>query len=455
MKPSRRRFVAGAAALAALPILPACKGEPSSEDTGSPPDSAPDRSPEPPPWEAPGQVDATSFPTSIQAGDATPDGILLSVLTSASAVTLVVVEADGEGWTEIERQTIEEVDRGVQVELTGLKPDTPYRYAFYADETRRSPVGRFRTAPAPGSLRKIVFGATSCLGGANPGWANLSHVAPAELDFFLLLGDTVYADGSVTLADYRAEWDFALSVPSLAETCASTSIVAAWDDHEVDNNWYLDPDNRDSRASIVDPVQLEAATTAFREALPQRDGAWRSLRWGDALELFVMDCRGERDGKDHMVSEEQLTWVTEAIQSSQAAIKILLSSIHLTDHTKLFGAIEEQDRWQGYPAQRQALIDALLATPGVLVITGDMHYGAIQHVGQPDSPAHALIEVAAGPSGSVINSLVSLAQVPEQYPVLLAEWSWCRFEADPARGEVLVQFIGDDGSILAEQLLSV
>jgi hypothetical protein len=50
--------------------------------------------------------------------------------------------------------------------------------------------------------RKIVFGATCCLGQTNSPWYNLAKAAEERLDFFLLLGDTTYADSSQSLTQF-------------------------------------------------------------------------------------------------------------------------------------------------------------------------------------------------------------------------------------------------------------
>lgn len=462
MSTSRRRFIAGASALAVASTLPGCGGASGEAPGGPGPQPAPDRADEPPPWEPAGTLDPEAFAWGVQSGDVTGDSALISVRTLEPTVDLTVVVASGDDWIEHEVQTgLQPVEEVLQLELTGLQPDTAYRLVLHsADGSRRGDVGRIRTAPTSGS-RRLVFGATSCLGSDNPGWGSLERLAEQQLDFVLLLGDTVYADGSVSIGDYRAHWRQALSNPALRALLASTSMIATWDDHEVANNWTLG--EGDALQDVVTPEQLDDAVAAFREALPQRRGSagsglWRALSWGPDLDVFLLDCRGER-GEEQIVSEAQLTWITEALRASTATFKVVASSVHLADHDALLGPAQAQDRWQGYPGQRERLIEACAEVPGVVVLTGDMHYGALQRLDPEGGVGDQLWEIAAGPAGSglfLIEALGALlGQLPPQYAITIEDWSSCLCVLDPGLGTLTVSFIADDGAVLASDELQL
>ncbi|MEZ4234778.1 MAG: alkaline phosphatase D family protein [Myxococcota bacterium] len=460
--PSRRSVLA---TLVALPVAsaPACHPEsrPQPSRTTEGDTTAPDRPPEPGAWVPDEPLDEATFPFGVAAGDATDSAVILSVRTSAPSVALrAVVGVDDTGWEPAADEAgLPVVEGTASVELTGLAPDTVYRYVFVAPDGGRSRVGRFRTAPAPGSRRrKLVIGATSCLGGDNPTFPGLANAARQELDAMLLLGDTVYADGAVTLADYRAVWDEQLIVPSLQELLASTSVIATWDDHEVANNWTLGEGS--SLSDHVEPEQVTAGDQAFREAIPQRlEGGvrWRSLVWGDLLEVLVLDSRGERT-TDRIVSPEQLDWATARIAESAARFVLVLVSVHITDHYALMLNVQAEDRWQGYPAQRGPLVEAA-AGSRVLFITGDMHYGAIQRVDPEGGPGADVWEIAAGPSGSrlfPIQEILDLQQVaPAQYDQVVQGWTWTRLELDPVEGEILVQLLDDGDAVVAERRIAL
>lgn len=440
---TRRTLLRLAVTGVAAPLLPGCRPGAEGDDTGDS-GSAPTplRSAEPAPWAAPGSEDATAFPSGLRVGDATSSGAVVSVRTAEAAFTLVVMEAQGEAWVEVDRVEVTPADGGAIVVLDGLLVDTAYALAAYADDSRRSSVTRLRTAAV--AARVVRFGATSCLGDRNPELPCLAWVEADQLDFFCLLGDFVYADGAQTTEDYRGWYTTQLARPAVRSALGSTSIVATWDDHEVANNWSWED---------VDQARYDAALGAFRESLPQgtgpTGGIWRKVSWGETLDLFVLDCRSERrDG--HYISPEQMTWLQEGLATSTARFKIILNSVPITDLHALFGQTEEEDRWDGYPADRAAILGFIAehAVPGVLWITGDVHFGAFTHVDPAGGVAADALEVFVGPAGSQPNYLVDAFVGDPQYLWLTSAWNWARFTCDPGTGEVTLDFLDDAGSLL-------
>ncbi len=454
---NRRQVLAGLSA-----AVVACNGDPAG---GPPPPGdgpAPARPPEPAPWDAPGIWDDVAFAWGVAAGDPQADGALLWTRTTEPTVTLVVMRAEGDTWVEASRQEgVAVTDEVAQLEVTGLEPDTAHQYVFTAG-TRRSVVGRFRTAPLAGAFRQVVFGATSCLAtDGDPGLPCLRSVPGAALDAFLLLGDTVYADGARTVDDYRAFWREIEATPSYRDAIASAAVVATWDDHEVENNWTLR--EADPTQTQISQAQLDAGLQAFREAMPMRrgpggSGLWRAVRFGP-VDLFVTDCRSERT-ETELVSAGQLDWLRAELEASEAVFKVVLVSVHLTDHAAVMGPIEALDRWQGYPAQRDALLAVAEQVPGVLFVTGDMHFGAIQQVGATGDAGATLYEIAAGPAGSelfLLDQILALAspEVRAQYLDLLEDWNWARFTADPGTRTVRVELLDGEGVVVVSRVLAL
>jgi len=405
------------------------------------------------PWEPQEPLDADAFPSGVQVGDATDSGAIVSVRAPQAAATLRLARATDAGWVEERLDApLSFSDRVAQHSLVDLRADTTYAVvAITSDGAARSAVAQLRTALAPGASRRLRFAATSCLGGSTP-WASLSHAAALELDAFLLLGDTIYADWGQ--GDVEAHWDAALTTQGLLDVFARTSIVATWDDHEVGNNW--DP------ASPADQALAQAARVAYRRALPQgvgpTGGIWRSLRWGDAAELFVLDCRGERQGSSY-VSAEQLSWLIDGLITSPARFKIVLNSVPITDFSAFGnpGRIGEEDRWQGYPEQRTELLTRLhdAAVPGLLWVAGDFHVGGVLHVDADGGVGADMREVLVGPGGSPISNRYDL--VPETGPIeaIVREWNTVVLELDPNSGWVTVVFVGDDGGELRRLILQL
>ncbi|MEC7948170.1 MAG: alkaline phosphatase D family protein [Myxococcota bacterium] len=371
----------------------------------------------------------------------------MSVWTSAASLSMVVMEADGDrGWLEVlRREGLSPVDGVLQAPLSGLRSDEAYCVAFRDEDTGHwSRVARFRTALAGDGWRVVTFGATSCLGGNEP-WRTLTQAAGAQLDFFAFLVDTVYADGSVELDDYRLSWSAARTTPGFVDVTASTAMVATWDDHEVGNNWTADG---------LAPGQFDAALRAFREVMPQGRGAegstlWRQLRFGSVLDVFVLDGRGERSGTDYL-SRAQMDWVKAGLAGSSARFKVILNSVPITDLSAIFGQGAQDDRWEGFPEQRAELLGFIVEAgiEGVLWVSGDVHYAQVGRVDPPGGAGADQFEVFAGPGGSFANVGAELFQGDPQYAWMSSVWNYARFTCDPGTGRVLVEHIDDDGSML-------
>ena len=393
-----------------------------------------------------GETDWGQFPSGIQVGDVSADGALVSVWMTPESGELVLAVADGDEWLPSD-ETVPLIREGVcaQVELTGLTPDTAYCLVVRADG-QRSSVSRFRTALAADGLRQLTIGATSCLHSNQP-WANMSEVAAVRPDVFLLLGDTVYADGAVELDGYRWHWERALTTQGLIDVSSQTSIIATWDDHEVTNDFegLNTPDER-----------VQAALTAFREAIPQREGTggvlWRKLSWGQSADIFVLDARGERDGDTQYLSREQMDWLKDGLSSSEARFKLIMNSVPVTDYAPLFAEALVRDRWQGYPEQRSEILDHIVANAveGVLWLTGDFHMCTASRLDPEEGVAADLWEVMVGPGGSFLNIAAKLVEPSDQFPVIFAEYCSTLIHLDPGTGAVRVEWIGDDGTVFGE-----
>lgn len=452
MSISRRGVVVGGASLGALSVLGACDGS-----RGSGPQGSDTSEGELSPWSPAGTVDTAAFAWGVQVGDATANTAIISVRTLEASVVLVLARAtcdSGVCWDEVERtEALEVSDRVLQLTLDGLDADSVYSVVVYAqDGERRSPVTRFRTALPADGWRVVTFGATCCLGGNEP-WPSLSYAAAEQLDFFCLAGDTIYADNPPNAFDLDTKWATALATQGLLDLTASTSLIAAWDDHEVDNNWSYDT------AGMEDTVQ--SALAEFRRALPQTIGpgslgVWRKLAWGQVCDVFVLDCRGERrDG--NYVSVEQMEWLKAGLASSTARFKIILNTVPITDYAAFWQSTQIDDRWSGFPAQRSEILQHIAGQDitGVLWISGDLHMAQIGYVDPAGGVAADQWEVLVGPAGSFPNVLANMYAGDPQYPVLFAFFNWTRFVCDPDAGTIAVTFIGDDGAVIAERVLAL
>ena len=157
----------------------------------------------------------------------------------------------------------------VHVEVDGLEPDTAYWYRFSV-EGWDSPVGRARTL-AVGSPDALRFGFVSCQSYASGYYPALAALATEGCDLWLHLGDYIYEnagggptrshgpDECFTLAQYRDRYALYKTDPDLQAAHHAAPVIPIWDDHEVDNNY-----------TVVDDARQTAGYRAWFEHLPVR-----------------------------------------------------------------------------------------------------------------------------------------------------------------------------------------
>jgi alkaline phosphatase D len=398
----------------------------------------------------------------VQSGDATTaSAVLWTRYTGSQALRLRVVEDTGATGAlplllDLE---VTPAEGYVHADVGGLRPGTAHLFAFVEPDGRRSPVGRFRTAPTAATSAVVRFGATSCTKQSHAPFPTLSRAAERTLDFFLLLGDTSYNDGASTLGEYRAKWRANLGSAGYRELLGSTSIHATWDDHEVENDW---------NPEAVDPAKLAIARVAFFETLairrfppPGENRLYRSFRWGAAVEVFVLDCRGERKPSTRFsadaeyISRAQMDWIKSGLAASTAAFKIIANSVPIANFPGAFDVLAN-DRWEGYHAQREEILAFIedRGLRGVVWVSGDFHLGAVAHV-EPSGSRFAYYDILAGPGGNDGNPITFLLG-PPQFELASNTKNYVYFEADPTTSppELRVRFVDGSGQIYFEKTLT-
>ena len=450
-RPTRRDLVR---ALAALPALPACRTEAPPVDTGAPISEDP-RAPEPTlPWPGVGTPDLATFPLGVQSGDPLPTGVRLWTRTvGAAPLTLHWATWDGAAWSEGPPLAAATVDGYAHVDLDAVADDTPIAFQFLDDAGAASPIGRCRTAVSPTHTGRVRFGATSCADQDHGEFPALEAVAAfAPMDFFFWLGDTVYCDGDSTTEDFRATWAENLSKPTMQTLNHATSGVYTWDDHEVTNNW--DP-------QTIDPAVRDTAFAAFYETTPIRPDVpgrlWRRLRFGAAVEVFVLDCRSERDAAAGIyLSREQLDWLKAGLSSSDATWKVIANSVPIADFPAAWDIADSRsDRWEGYEAQRAELLDHITDSglTGVLFVSGDLHQTCVYRV-EETGPRSAIFDVMAGPAGSFLNVAAKLLEEGGQFVYSDAVWSATWFECS-VDGTCRVVMLDETATVFLDLTLDI
>ena len=325
----------------------------------------------------------------------------------------------------------QERDHTVNVDVTGLEPDTTYFYRFQVGD-EPSPTARTRTLPGK-DADHIRFAVASCAS-YNSGFFNVyGRIAAREdLNFVLHLGDYVYetpnvlpphvpappdigrpfdpADETVTLADYRLRYAHYRTDADLLALHHMHPIIPILDDHEyADGAWREGSSwHKPEYGPYMD--RKAAAQRARWEWMPIRmpepddhERIYRSVPIGDFVEMFLIDTRTHRDipiAPPTMNEEwrtalgpKQRDWLFDALEKSKAHWRLIANASVMgqtwTDQLpedvraplallKLLGdggVGPDPDQWDGYPVERAALMRVMDKgdTGTVVVLSGDVH----------------------------------------------------------------------------------
>jgi alkaline phosphatase D len=271
-----------------------------------------------------------TLPQGVASGDVTPTSAVLWARTTTSGTLRFDVSTSRDLSSPVASGAVNVTTPAIPAKwsVTGLQPGTAYWYRA-VDAAGSSAFGTFRTAAAPGTSPGLRFGVSGDSRGDLAPFPSIANAAGQNLDFFVNLGDTIYADypspsvplPSLTeLADFRRKhsevYAERLGVPSLADLRAATAYFTTIDDHEVINDFAggapAGSDNRfDTNGVFLNQSLLyRAGLQAFVEynpivesnwsapADPRTDGRpklYRASRFGSDAAMFLIDARSFRD----------------------------------------------------------------------------------------------------------------------------------------------------------------
>ncbi|MCX6610731.1 MAG: alkaline phosphatase D family protein [Acidobacteria bacterium] len=362
------------------------------------------------------------FTQGIASGDPLPDGIVLwTRLTSPQLAESLEVEwivAEDEGLKKIVKRGKEvatpQFAHTVHADVRGLKPARWYWYQFRCGGAE-SRVGRTRTAPAPNSQDPLRFAFASCQNYEQGYFTAYEHMAKEDLHLVVHLGDYIYEGGPSanrprkhdspeiqTLTDYRNRYALYRSDKDLRRIHEVFPFIVTWDDHEVDNNYANDKEERGApRDQFLE--RRANAYQAYYEHMPLRKPSlprgtsldlYRSLDYGKMARFHVLDTRQYRsdqpcgDGRkpqceaalsveQTMLGEAQEKWLMAGMKAAPQTWNILANQVMFAkvDVKPGEGAEYSMDQWSGYEVPRQRLIQFFdQAKPkNPVIITGDIH----------------------------------------------------------------------------------
>lgn len=295
----------------------------------------------------------------------------------------------------------------VHVEAQGLRPARPYYYRFrHAGEI--SPVGRTRTAPAPGArVDRFAFAFASCQSYTNGHFTAQAHLAGEDLDLVAFLGDYIYETGEAggagrphvpareveSLAEYRVRHAQYKTDAGLQAAHAAFPWAVVLDDHELENNW-ADKTPYQGEPSEAFLRRRIDALRAYYEHMPLRRAQrpvgpdmrlHRRLRFGDLVDMHLLDTRQYRDVQVQdpergdpsrtLLGAGQRRWLLNGLSSSRARWNVLAQQVFFSQRDFADGTPTDfsDDAWDNYLVERNTVRDALARTRNAVVVTGDVH----------------------------------------------------------------------------------
>lgn len=372
----------------------------------------------------------TVFEHAVASFDPHADSVLIWTRLSGAEETAWTMYADPD-LTEIVAQGRTVTDAGkdftVSVEVADLEPATTYWYRFQTGgET--SPVGRTRTLPA-GDTSEFTMAMVSCARYSVAPLTVYRAIAQSEVDLVLHLGDYIYEDEgdkgprphdphrtAVTLDDYRRRLAQIRTDPDAQALHLQHPMVVMWDDHDFADNAGL------SGAKAHDPQEhgdwkdrLHAAVQAHREWLPRRTVhpdplvTYRSIAIGNLAELVLLDSRiigrdmqashpGSKTLEDptrSLLGPEQMEWLHNRLADTSHRWALVASTVVVNPipielplgrasrplfpegYVPVEDKVLRDDQWDGYPAERQRVVDLIAERAGVggrtVLLSGDVH----------------------------------------------------------------------------------
>ncbi|NER37522.1 MAG: phosphodiesterase [Oscillatoria sp. SIO1A7] len=319
----------------------------------------------------------------------------------------------------------------VKVQLTDLNPGSQYFYRV-VDAAGTSAAGQFRTPAALGNNSGLRFGVSGDWQGHLTPYPAVANADDRNLDFFVALGDTIYADNLSpdlpgigqpnTIEGFRTKHNEVYSqrfgLNTLADLRASTPIYATWDDHEVTNDFAGGAAPEDSPQQdgifgtgsgfVNDTPVFDAALRAFQDYNPIRDEfygdngdpqtaneqkLYRANTHGNDAATFILDVRSFRntpllpgnasvgeniqflinafDPEREMLGAVQLQELKDdllAAQNSGITWKFVMAPIPMQN----FGV---PLTWEAYGAERTDLLRFIEQNDinNVVFVSGDFH----------------------------------------------------------------------------------
>lgn len=324
--------------------------------------------------------------------------------------------------------------------VDGLEPRRWYHYRFRAGDAV-SRVGRTQTLPAESATpRELRLALVSCQRYEHGSFGAYRDLIAGDPDLVVHVGDYIYENAitdasgprgplvpvalraqATTLPAYRLRHALYKTDPDLQAAHAAVPFAAILDNHDAVEDG--DGAGRDAlaRRAVAYQAWYEhmPVLPATRKSGPRMQ-IYRHLRWGRLADLSLLDTRQHRpsqeacgapppnigpacapvlDAQRSMLGPMQERWVARRLERSVSRWNVVAQTVLMApfDFTPGPGESRYLSGWDGYPAGRRRLLDAMDRASNPVVLTGDWHTSWVNQLrqGEPGRGASVATEFLA------------------------------------------------------------
>lgn len=403
---------------------------------------------------AAGNAFAAELPNRVASGDTTQNSSVLWARSSVVGNVTFEYSTDP-GFNSIlgtVNANVSDTTLPVKAPVAGLNPGTKYYYRATDTSGNRSS-GTFKTNHSSG-FNGLRFGVSGDWRGELSPYPGIKNATGRNLDLFVSLGDTIYADvpspavpgpQAQTLAEFRAKHNEVYSerfgLNALGELRASTSILTMIDDHEVTNDFAggaapgSDPRFTGQPGNFINETTLyNTGIQAFNEynptavetytspGDPRTDGKiklGRTRSYGKDAMITTLDARSFRDqglpaanpldpvsvgnylasaftpGRT-MLGQKQTADVKADLLAAQSA-GVTWKFVMVPEPIQNLGVLNASDRFEGYAAERTEILRFINDNniQNVVFVAADIHGTLVNNLTYQNGPFQPQITTGA------------------------------------------------------------
>lgn len=390
---------------------------------------------------------ADNAPLRVSVGDVTQTSAVLWAITSVKGDLEIVVATDAsfeqdasgtvKGQVAMTSGIVDEPTVPFKARLADFSPNTRYYYRA-TDASGATADGTFITAAALGEKVGLRFGASGDWRGDTAPFPAIQNADERDLAFFILLGDTIYADypspdvpteQAKTIEEYRAKHNEVIAprggMNTWADVRAKTAVLATIDDHEVTNDFsggaVPSTDVRfDQNGQFINETNLyKTGMQAFFEYMPieaaiygetgdpltaGKPKLYRYMTYGSDAAVIILDARSFRDEPLPGLTDFSAEKVAEYLAATYTPGRTMLGKVQLEDlksdllkaqaagivwkfvvvpePIQNMGPLAASDRFEGYAAERVEILKHINENniSNVVFISADIHGTLVNNI---------------------------------------------------------------------------